>query len=121
MPGEDLIRAAARQMRSGPDAAALRRDPLRIERAVRWADTERDPDRVQCPTLILQGERDQYFPDRLVSRFINRLPNAAAHTLAGCGHSRHDDCHEQAHPLITRFPAANIGASAHHHEEEHDG
>jgi hypothetical protein len=53
MPGEDLIRAAARQMRSGPDAAALRRDLLRVERAVRWADTERALDRVQCPTLIL--------------------------------------------------------------------
>jgi pimeloyl-ACP methyl ester carboxylesterase len=83
MPGEDLIRAAARQMRSGQDAAALRRDLLRVERAVRWADTERDLDRMQCPTLILWGELDRYFPARLLTRFTSRLPDVEAHTLGG--------------------------------------
>jgi pimeloyl-ACP methyl ester carboxylesterase len=88
---------------------------------VRWADTERDLDRVQCPTLILWGERDQYFPARLMARFTGCLPDVEAHTLAGCGHSLHDDCPEQAYPLITRFLAANIGTSAPHPVEEHDG
>ncbi len=121
MPGQELVRAAARQLRCGPDAAALRRDLLRIERAVRWAHTERDLDRVQCPTLILWGERDRYFPARLLARFTSRLPNVEAHTLGGCGHSLHDDCPEQVHPLLTPFLASNIGTSAPHREEEHDG
>jgi pimeloyl-ACP methyl ester carboxylesterase len=121
MPGEDLIRAAARQMRSGPDAAALRRDLLRVERAVRWADTERALDRVQCPTLILWGEHDRYLPARLLARFTSRLPDVEAHTLAGCGHSLHDDCPEQVYPLLTRFLTSNIGRSGPHGDEEHDG
>jgi pimeloyl-ACP methyl ester carboxylesterase len=120
MPGEALIRAAARQMRSGPDAAGLRRDLLRVERAVRWADTERDLDRVRCPTLILWGERDRYFPARLLARFTSHLPHVEAHTLTGCGHSLHDDCPEQVYPGLTRFLTAN-DTSAPHREEEHDG
>jgi pimeloyl-ACP methyl ester carboxylesterase len=121
MPGETLIRAAARQMRSAPDAAVLRRDLLRVERAVRWADTERDLDRVRCPALILWGERDRYFPARLLARFIGRLPHVEARTLTGCGHSLHDDCPEQVYPLLTRFLATNIGMSAPHREEDLDG
>jgi pimeloyl-ACP methyl ester carboxylesterase len=57
MPGEDLLREAAQQMRSGPGAAALRRDLLRFERAVRWGVTERDLDRVRCPMVIIMTAR----------------------------------------------------------------
>jgi pimeloyl-ACP methyl ester carboxylesterase len=121
VPGEDLLREAAQQMRSGPGAAALRRDLLRVERAVRWADTERDLDRVRCPTLILWGERDRYFPVRLLSRFTGRLRGVEAHTLANCGHSLHDDCPEQVYPLLTRFLTAYVSAPAPNREEEHDG
>jgi pimeloyl-ACP methyl ester carboxylesterase len=121
MPGEQLLRAAIRQMRSAPDAAVLRRDLLRVERGVRWSDTERDLGRVRCPTLILWGDHDRYFPVRLLARFTSRMPDVEAHTLAGCGHSLHDDCPEQVYPLLTRFLTANVGASAPHREEEHDG
>jgi pimeloyl-ACP methyl ester carboxylesterase len=121
MPGDELIRTPIRQMRSAPDAALLRRDLLRVERGVRWSDTERDLDRVRCPTLILWGERDRYFPVRLLARFTGRLRDVEAHTLANCGHSLHDDCPEQVYPLLTRFLTANVSAPAPNREEEHDG
>lgn len=92
IPRDDVLRDAAHMLRSGPAAAELRQDMLRIERCVRWADTERDLDRVGCPTLILWGERDRYFPVRLIDRFTRRIRHAEAHALPGCGHSLHDDC-----------------------------
>ena len=110
MPADDVIRAAAEQLRSAPGAADLRRDMLQIERRVRWTDTDRDLDQVRCPTLILWGDRDRYFPVRLLDRFTRRLPTAESHTLPGCGHSLHDDCPDQAYPLLTRFLAEPAGA-----------
>lgn len=71
MPNENLIREGAREMRSDP---GLRRDLLRVEQTVRWADTERELDRVSCPTLILWGDRDRYFPVRLITRFTSTCP-----------------------------------------------
>jgi pimeloyl-ACP methyl ester carboxylesterase len=121
IPGDELIRTAIRQMRSAPDAALLRRDLLRVERGVRWSDTERDLDRVRCPTLILWGERDRYFPVRLLARFTSRLRDVEAHALAGCGHSLHDDCPDRVYPLLTRFLTANVGAPAPDSEEQHNG
>lgn len=106
MPAGALSREAAQQLRSGPGAAALRRDLLRVERSVRWSDTERDLDRVRCPTPILWGDRDRYFPVQLLNTFARRLPTAEIHTLPGCGHSMHDDCPEQTYPLLTRFLTA---------------
>ncbi len=114
MPGDAVLREAARQMRTG----AARRDLLRVERAVRWADTERDLPLVRRPTLILWGDRDRYFPVRLLPRLTARLPDVEAHVLTGCGHSLHDDRPEQVDPLLTRFLAAN--APGPHPEEEHD-
>jgi pimeloyl-ACP methyl ester carboxylesterase len=118
MPNENLVLEAAREMRSRP---GLRRDLLRVERTVRWADTERELDHVRCPMLILWGDRDRYFPLRLMTRFTSRLADAEVHTLSGCGHSLHDDCPEQVDPLLTRFLTANTSTPAPHGEEEHDG
>jgi pimeloyl-ACP methyl ester carboxylesterase len=97
MPGDALLRGAAQEIRSG------RRDLLRVERAVRWADTERDLPLVRCPALILWGDRDRYFPVRLLPRFTGRMPAVDARVLTGCGHSPHDDCPERVDPLLTRF------------------
>jgi pimeloyl-ACP methyl ester carboxylesterase len=104
MPGVELVVEAAQQLRSA------RRDVLQVERRVRWADTERDLDRVRCPTLILWGDRDRYFPVHLLDRFTRRLRTAEAHTVPGCGHSLHDDCPGQVYPLLTRFLDRPAGA-----------
>jgi pimeloyl-ACP methyl ester carboxylesterase len=114
MPDRDLLREAAEQLRSAPDAAALRRDLLRAERGVRWTDTELDLDQVTCPTLIIWGDRDRYLPHRLLDRFADRLPDAEIHTLPGCGHSVHDDCPGRTYPLLDRFLAAATGGVDEH-------
>jgi pimeloyl-ACP methyl ester carboxylesterase len=94
-----LIADAARLMRTEP----LRRDMLRVERTVDWAQTERDLYLVTCPTLILWGELDRYFPVRLLDRFLERLPAAEAHVVGGAGHSLHDDTPELVHRLLSTF------------------
>lgn len=105
MPDIRLISAAAKQLRCGPDAAHLRRDLLRVERAVDWSSTERDLAQVTCPTLILWGDRDRYLPVNLLARFTAKLPHAEAHIVTGAGHSLHDDATEQAYPLLAKFLA----------------
>jgi pimeloyl-ACP methyl ester carboxylesterase len=114
IPSGTALREAARMMRSAPDAAALRRDMLRVERQVRWTDTERDLHQVLCPTLILWGDRDRYLPVRLLDRFTRRLPDVESHVLPGCGHSLHDDCPDKVYPRLTGFltPGANHQAHA---------
>lgn len=102
-----LLVDVAQAMRSGPHAAALRRDMLRLERTVRWTDTERDLDQVSCPTLILWGDSDRYFPVHQVERLTSRLTAAEVHVLPGCGHSLHDDCPDQTYPLLSRFLATD--------------
>jgi 4,5:9,10-diseco-3-hydroxy-5,9,17-trioxoandrosta-1(10),2-diene-4-oate hydrolase len=103
MPGRPLIEGVADRLRSGPDAAGLRRDMLRVERHVTWDRTERDLDRVTCPTLILWGDRDRYLPVRLLARFTTNLPHAETHTITGAGHSLHDDAPEYVDPLLDAF------------------
>ena len=111
LPDRELLRDAAAQLRSAPGAATLRRDLLRVERSVRWADTERDLDRVRCPTLILWGDRDRYFSHQLLDRFAGRLTDVEIHTLPGCGHSLHDDCPARTYPLLDRFLAHAHGST----------
>lgn len=74
---DDVLRAR----RSPGKRLARLRDMLRVERSVRWADTERDLHRVQLPTLIIWGDQDRYFPVSLIDRFTARLPTAAIHIV----------------------------------------
>jgi pimeloyl-ACP methyl ester carboxylesterase len=38
-----------------------------------------------------------------MERFTARLPNVESYALDRCGHSLHDDCPQQAHPLLSEF------------------
>ena len=102
---EHLIADAARALRSGPDAAGLRRDLLATERSVTWAQTERDLRLVRCPTLIVWGERDRYFPARSIQRFTGHLPSADVQLVPGAGHSVHDDRPDEVTPRLVQFLA----------------
>jgi pimeloyl-ACP methyl ester carboxylesterase len=76
---------------------------LRVERSVRWVQTERDLQLVTAPVLLLWGSRDRYFPAHLMGRFTGRLPDVQAHVVEGCGHSLHDDCPQQTFRLLQPF------------------
>jgi pimeloyl-ACP methyl ester carboxylesterase len=103
LPPDALLAAAAHDLRSASDAAALRRDMLRVERGVDWTSTEQALGSVRCPVLILWGDRDRYLPVDLLPRFTANLPHAEAHVLKGAGHSLHDDAPDLAYPLLTAF------------------
>lgn len=76
---------------------------LRVERTVRWAETERDLHLVETPVLLLWGSLDRFFPVHLVERFTSRLPAVESHVLENCGHSLHDDCPDRTYALLLPF------------------
>jgi 4,5:9,10-diseco-3-hydroxy-5,9,17-trioxoandrosta-1(10),2-diene-4-oate hydrolase len=103
MPPDEVIKEAARALRSGPDAASLCRDLLRVERAVRWTDTEQGLSQVTAPVMILWGAHDRIFAVEHLARFTDHLPDVRAHVLAGAGHSLHDDRPDLVYPLLINF------------------
>lgn len=100
---EDLVAEQVKVMRSGRDQAARLKAMLRVERSVRWTETERDLDRVRTPVLLLWGSEDRYLPVELIDRFTARLVNVESHVFQGCGHSLHDECPEWTHALLDPF------------------
>ena len=79
LPEPGVVREAARSLRTGRGSAQRRRDLLRVERAVDWAATAANLDAVACPTLLLWGTQDRYYPPALMDQFGSRLPNVEAH------------------------------------------
>jgi pimeloyl-ACP methyl ester carboxylesterase len=91
---EPLIERLARHHR---DAASVFRQWFTV-----WTDPgfpewsiEADIAIVRCPTLIAQGERDEYGTFEQVDRTCALLPQAFQLRLPDCGHSPHSDCERQ--------------------------
>lgn len=62
-----------------------------------------DLSRVQQPTLVLWGERDQTLDPRSFAHLLEVLPNARGHSFHACGHVPHQ-CHpERLNPLVFDF------------------
>ncbi|MGP4103803.1 alpha/beta fold hydrolase [Nonomuraea sp. KM90] len=100
---EDRIDDFLQMMRSPRHRSSRLRDILRVERSVRWSDTERDLHLIDIPVLLLWGSEDRYFPVRLIERFTTRLPRVKANVVPGGGHSLHDDCPEETSALLAPF------------------
>ncbi|MCO6006143.1 alpha/beta fold hydrolase [Actinoallomurus purpureus] len=99
-------RVTTEKVRRTWDAArrpANRRLILRLQRRVRWADTERELSRIHAPVLLIWGAEDRYLPATLAGRFTRRLPQATVRILPGCGHSAHEDCPAQVNPALEEF------------------
>ncbi|WP_406274465.1 alpha/beta hydrolase [Nocardia sp. NBC_00881] len=106
---DNLIQDYVRMMRQAPGRAERLADLLRVERSVRWSDTERDLSSVDAPVLLLWGSEDRYFPVRLMQRFTARLPHVQAHLLPGGGHSLHDDLPDATMQRLRPFLSADLG------------
>jgi pimeloyl-ACP methyl ester carboxylesterase len=52
----------------------------------RLAEAGRDLARVDCPALVLWGDRDPYLPTRFAEAYTAALPNAELETVPGAGH-----------------------------------
>ncbi|RRS01274.1 alpha/beta fold hydrolase [Glycomyces terrestris] len=61
---------------------------------------------VAAPTLILWGAEDSWLPATQAQGLADRIPDAAAEVIPGCGHNVHEDCPDAAVPLVTEFLAA---------------
>ncbi|MFX0575849.1 alpha/beta fold hydrolase [Nocardia nepalensis] len=59
--------------------------------------------RVSAPTLVLWGGDDQWLPSSQAARLVERMSNAEAVVLPGCGHTVHEDCPAATIPRITAF------------------
>jgi pimeloyl-ACP methyl ester carboxylesterase len=104
---EDRLDDFLQMMRSASNRATLLADMLRVDRSVRWSDTERDLDLVDVPVLLLWGGQDRFFPVRFIEGFTARLSSVEAHVVPGGGHSLHDDCPDETSALLLPFLAAD--------------
>ncbi|WP_280309690.1 alpha/beta fold hydrolase [Nocardia abscessus] len=99
----DRIEDYVQMMRAPAGRAARLTDMLRVERSVRWSDTERDLPLVDTPVLLLWGSEDRYLPVELAQRFTSQLPRVQAHVVVGGGHSLHDDLPAETYALLRPF------------------
>ncbi|MBF6238494.1 Haloalkane dehalogenase [Nocardia otitidiscaviarum] len=58
---------------------------------------------VTAPTLVLWGGQDAWLPSSQARRLAERLPDATATVIPGCGHTLHEDCPAETIPLLTTF------------------
>lgn len=79
------------------DAASVFRQWFAIWTDLRFPEwsIEADIGAVRCPTLIIQGYRDEYGTYKQVERTNALLPQARQLRLPDCGHSPHRDCEDQ--------------------------
>jgi 4,5:9,10-diseco-3-hydroxy-5,9,17-trioxoandrosta-1(10),2-diene-4-oate hydrolase len=60
---------------------------------------------VQAPTLIVWGAADSWIPSTQAQGLAERIPEATAEVLEGCGHNVHEDCPGPVIRLLTDFLA----------------
>jgi pimeloyl-ACP methyl ester carboxylesterase len=63
---------------------------------------------ITCPTLVIQGENDEYGTVAHVEAIQRRVPAAQALILPGCGHSPHRDQPTLTLEAISRFVATRL-------------
>lgn len=64
---------------------------------------------ITCPTLVIQGEQDEYGTLAQVAAVRKRLPAAESLILRNCGHSPHRDQPAATLERITQFVAGILG------------
>ncbi|MBB5781815.1 alpha/beta fold hydrolase [Nonomuraea jabiensis] len=93
---KDRLDDYVHMMKSSRLRATLLADMLRMERSVRWSDTEQDLRLVNMPVLLLWGSEDRVLP-----------ASVEEHVVSGGGHSLHDDCPEETYALLLPFLGAD--------------
>ena len=62
-----------------------------------------DLHKIQCPVLIVYGEKDLLITDKLLAETLKRLPNARVKALPGIGHSVNVENPDLAVQIINEF------------------
>ena len=69
--------------------------------------TTEDLGEISCPTLILHGDRDRYFPLHVPLTMFQSIPNAELGILPNCGHLLPDESPEMFLTLLSDFLSRN--------------
>ncbi|MDE1668953.1 alpha/beta fold hydrolase [Nocardia gipuzkoensis] len=76
---------------------------LALWRNLDYRLTDAELHQVIAPTLVLWGGDDQWLPSSQATRLADRIAQAQAVILPGCGHTVHEDCPAATIPRITTF------------------
>ncbi|MEV0027677.1 alpha/beta hydrolase [Nocardia sp. NPDC050793] len=76
---------------------------LALWRNLDYRLTDAGLDQVSAPTLVLWGGDDEWLPPSQATRLADRIPDADAVIVPGCGHTVHEDCPAAVIPRITAF------------------
>ncbi|MGI5218886.1 alpha/beta fold hydrolase [Nocardia sp. CA-290969] len=76
---------------------------LSLWRNLDYRLTDAGLEQVTAPTLVLWGGADSWLPASQAGRLAERIPDATAAVLPGCGHTVHEDCPAQVNPLLAAF------------------
>jgi pimeloyl-ACP methyl ester carboxylesterase len=78
------------------------------------ADFRKRLGQIRCPTLILQGDRDEYGTTKQASMVSDLVPDATVVILEDCGHTPHRERADVVVEQVSRFLARSADASAGH-------
>ncbi|MEV0237862.1 alpha/beta hydrolase [Nonomuraea sp. NPDC050786] len=73
------------------------------QRNLDYSVTQNLMGQVHAPTLILWGGSDRFDKPSEAADMAQRIPGATADVLPGCGHNAHEECPDQANPLMAGF------------------
>jgi pimeloyl-ACP methyl ester carboxylesterase len=73
-------------------------------------------DRIRCPVLAIQGDRDEYGTLLQAEGIAARVPGTCVEALPGCGHSPKRDRTAAVTAAIAAFIAAHATTTTHERE-----
>ncbi|MCH7479496.1 MAG: alpha/beta hydrolase, partial [SAR324 cluster bacterium] len=62
---------------------------------------------IECPLLVVQGDRDEFGSEAQVTAIVNRVGGAETWIVEGCGHTPHNEAPEAFLERVTQFLRQN--------------
>ncbi|GAA1673358.1 alpha/beta fold hydrolase [Glycomyces endophyticus] len=92
-------------------SAPAQRDAfVALTRGLDYDQTHARLGEVAAPTLVLWGAEDEWLPSAQAEGLAERIPDARAEILPGCGHALQEDCPDAVIPRIAAFLELRTGA-----------
>jgi pimeloyl-ACP methyl ester carboxylesterase len=92
-------RDVSRYLSTGRAIYGELKDPFRLQR-------------IECPVLVIWGERDRMVLSRGAQRVVDALPDTRVELLDGCGHCPQVECPERFTDLLLDFPPFPLARAA---------
>lgn len=102
-----LRRRHGRTQGEGYEEEIIERWVESVQRADELPFTPADLKRIECPTLIIHGDRDSFFPVRIPVSMYQLIPSAELCILPHCGHNVTGERPRMFLAALLRFLEAN--------------